>query len=171
MPTKCRGGLHQKKILAILTISTRLPWLLIVKKMNDQEIEQQLDVTLAALEFKFMISDVKDFLEFSEENIAWQYRRELQSIALQTNLDNDSQERLELEQSAEHRFKVSLPLRVRYSGLLSFVTSVEWSVKYLNGKTLEPIEKRGDKAKSTVKLLQALSEKAGLNCNSVITDY
>ena len=139
--------------------------------MNDLDIEQRLDVTLAALDFKSMISDVKDFLEFSEENIAWQYRRELQSIAHQTNMDNDLQERLDLEQSADHRFRVSLPLRVRYSALLLFVTSVEWSVKYLNENMLEPIETHQDKTNATVKILKTLSDRAGLEYNSLIADY
>ena len=36
-----------------------------------------------------------------------------------------------LEENAEFRFRVSLPLRVRYAAATSLVTSVEWSIRHL----------------------------------------
>jgi hypothetical protein len=88
-----------------------------------------LDTPIYAFDFQFMIGDVKDFLEFSESNIDWQCRRELQAIAHRNDLDDFPQGyRENLESGAEHRFKVSLPLRVRYGALLALTTSVEWSV-------------------------------------------
>jgi hypothetical protein len=50
--------------------------------------EKFLDTPIYALDFQFMIGDVKAFLEFSESNIEWQYRRELQAISHQ-NFDDD----------------------------------------------------------------------------------
>ena len=47
----------------------------------DFDLQKFLDTPIEAFDFQFMIGDVKDFLEFSESNIDWQYRRELQAIA------------------------------------------------------------------------------------------
>src|ERR1700723_2832186 len=104
--------------------------------MADFDPEKFLDTPTYAFDFQFMIGDVKDFLEFSESNIEWQYRRELQAISHRKDFDDlPLGYRDNLEQGAEHRFKVSLPLRVRYGALLAFTTSVEWSVKFLKSLT------------------------------------
>ncbi len=140
--------------------------------MTELNIDHLLDFTIDAMDFRFMIGDVKDFLEFSEQNIAWQHRRELQSIGLRADLKNEPDFRDSLEQSADHRFQVSLPLRVRYSALLSFVTSVEWSVEYLNRTAKEPVPKKnGDKLNHTVRVLRKLVTRVGLDATEEVADY
>lgn len=118
-----------------------------------------------------MISDVNDFLEFSEQNIDWQHRRELQSITLRTDLKDDPDYCDSLEQSADHRFKVSLPLRVRYSALLSFVTSVEWSVTYLSQSAVTSIPAKKNGVNRTIEILRELSQRVALNSTEIIADY
>lgn len=94
--------------------------------ISDFDPQKLLDTPIEAFDFQFMIGDVKDFLEFSESNIDWQYRRELQAIAHRKDFDDlPPGYHHHLEQNAEHRFKVSLPLRVRYGAVLAFTTSVE----------------------------------------------
>lgn len=94
--------------------------------MADFDLQKFLDTPIEAFDFQFMIGDVKDFLEFSESNIDWQYRHELQAIANGKDYDDFPPDyRHHLEQNAEHRFKVSLPLRVRYGAVLAFTTSVD----------------------------------------------
>jgi hypothetical protein len=67
-----------------------------------------LSTPIEAFDFQFMVVDVKDFLEFSESNIEWQYRRELQAIDHRNDLgDIPTGYRDHLEQNTEHRFKVS----------------------------------------------------------------
>ena len=139
--------------------------------MSQDDINRILDMTIDAMDFKFMIGDVKDFLTFSEENIAWQHRRELRSISLRSDLKEEPEYRDHLEQGADHRFQVSLPLRVRYSALLSFVTSVEWSAAYLNRSMRVPISPKKDGVNETVKILKALSSRASIVDNGVIADY
>lgn len=141
--------------------------------MSQSDIDRILDMTIDAMDFQFMIGDVKDFLTFSEENIAWQHRRELHSLALRPDLKEEPEYRDHLEQGADHRFQVSLPLRVRYSVLLSFVTSVEWSVAYLNRSLKVPFEPKTKKdgVNETVKILQELSSRADISAPDVIADY
>jgi hypothetical protein len=139
--------------------------------MSKLDTDRFLDMTIDALDFQFMVGDVKDFLAFSEENIAWQYRRERQALALRSDLKDDAEYRDHLEQGAQHRFEVSLPLRVRYSALISFVISVEWSILYLNRSLKSPIVTRRDGTNGTVQLLRGLSARAGVAAEEIIADY
>ena len=139
--------------------------------MADFDVDRFLDMTIDAMDFQFMIGDVKDFLAFSEENLAWQHKRELQSIRLQSWSEEDHWEQHQLEQGADHRFQVSLPLRVRYSALMSFVTSVEWSMAYLNRSMQEPVVDAKDGVNPTVKILRELSARAQLESAAVVADF
>jgi hypothetical protein len=124
------------------------------------------------MDFQFMVGDVRDFLSFSEENIAWQHRRELQSLALRADLKEDHVYRDHLERSADHRFQVSLPLRVRYSALMCFVTSVEWSVMYLNRALRVPFRPlKATGVNETVQTLRDLSSRIAIAATDVIDDY
>ena len=140
-------------------------------EVTDLGIDHVLDITIDAMDFQFMIGDVKDFLEFSEQNIAWQHRRELHSIALRHDLKDGPDYRDCLEQGVDHRFQVSLPLRVRYSALLSFITSVEWSVAYLNRVAKDTVPRRKDGLNHTVKVLRELATRVGLSITEEVADY
>lgn len=119
-----------------------------------------------------MIGDVKDFLEFSECNVDWQHRREMQAIAHRNDLDEFSPEyRSHLEQNADHRFKTSLPLRIRYGALLAFTTSVEWVVGYLNQSSVLHVPNDRDGANLTVKILRQFATRAAVESGGVIEDY
>lgn len=140
--------------------------------MADFDLQRFLDTPIEAFDFQFMIGDVKDFLEFSESNIEWQYRRELQAIASRKDLDDfPPGYRDHLEQNAEHRFKVSLPLRVRYGTLLAFTTSVEWAVGYLNKCAASPVTDDRDGTNLTVKTLREFATRAAIDASAVIDDY
>ncbi len=140
--------------------------------MAEFDIDKFLNSPIDALDFQFMIGDVKDFLEFSESNIDWQHRRELQAIALRSDFHEfppEYQERL--EQNADHRFKVSLPLRVRYAALLAFTTSVEWAVDHLNRTSHLPLSETRDGTNLTVKVLHQFTLRAAVDSGSVIENY
>ena len=140
--------------------------------MTEFDLQKFLDTPIDAFDFQFMIGDVKDFLEFSENNIDWQYRRELQSIAHHKDLDDFPHGyRDHLEQNAEHRFKVSLPLRVRYGAVLAFTTSVEWAVGYLNQSAMSPVSDARDGTNLTVKILRRFAAQAAIDAGAVIDDY
>lgn len=136
------------------------------------DLQRFLDTPIEAFDFQFMIGDVKDFLEFSESNIDWQYRRELQAIAHRKDIvDFPPGYRDHLEQNAEHRFKVSLPLRVRYGAVLAFTTSVEWAIGYLNKCAVSPAPDLRDGTNFTVKILRDFSSRASVDAEAAIDDY
>ncbi len=140
--------------------------------MTDFDPEKFLNEPIYALDFRFMIGDVEDFLEFSEANIEWQYRRELLSI----NHRHDAEDfepgyREHLETNAEHRFVVSLPLRVRYGALIAFITSVEWAIKYVVGQLSKPLSKVPKGKNTTVHQLFELEKLTGLSNTAPIQDY
>lgn len=138
----------------------------------DFDLKKFLDTPIDAFDFQFMIGDVKDFLEFSESNIDWQYRRELQAIAHHKDIDEfPPGYRDHLEQNTEHRFRVSLPLRVRYGALLAFTTSVEWAVGYLNKCAASSVVDDRDRTNLTVKTLREFAARAGIDASAVIDDY
>lgn len=142
--------------------------------MADFDLQKFLDTPIEAFDFQFMIGDVKDFLEFSESNIDWQYRRELQVIAHSKDYDDSPPDyRYHLEQNVEHRFKVSLPLRVRYGAVLAFTTSVDWAIGYLNKCAVSPVPvpDRKDKTNLTVKILRDFSVRGSVDAGAVIDDY
>jgi len=140
--------------------------------MADFDLQKFLDTPIEAFDFQFMIGDVKDFLEFSESNIDWQYRREMQAIAHRRDLDDfPPGYRDHLEQNAEHRLKVSLPLRVRYGAVLAFTTTVEWALGYLNKCAVSPVPDVRDGTNLTVKILRDFSAQASVDATAVIDDY
>lgn len=142
--------------------------------MLEFDIKKFLETPIDAFDFQFMIADVKDFLEFSESKIDLHYRNELQCIAHREDLDDFPPEyQYHLEQNADHRFKVRLPLRVRYGALLTFITSVEWAVALLNkcSKNPAPKKKKVDKTNLTVHILRQLSSSTCVDPRSVIDDY
>ncbi len=84
-----------------------------------------------------LLGDVEDFLDFSEANIEWQLKRELRRVETDNSTFDtgdphfDAQYRDQQLENVEYRFKVSLAQRVRYSGLTSLITSLEWSLLVL----------------------------------------
>lgn len=140
--------------------------------MPDFDPEKFLDTPIYASDFQFMVGDVKDFLQFSESNIEWRYRRELQAISQRKDVDDfPPGYREHLEQNAEHRFRVSLPLRVRYGAVLALTTSVEWSVRFLNMRAHTPVPEKRDGTNQTVRVLRELSARTQLSAQSTIDNY
>jgi hypothetical protein len=140
--------------------------------MIEFDVEKFLSTPIEAFDFQFMIGDVKDFLEFSEINIDLQYKRELQVIVERKDLDEYPIEYEDhLQRSIDHRFQVSLPLRVRYGALLAFVTSVEWAVDYLNRVAIVPLVQAKGKTNFTVRLLKHFTASVSLTSETTIEDY
>ncbi|SRR5258708_27240759 len=140
--------------------------------MSDFDAEKFLNEVHYAWGFQYMIGDVEDFLDFSEANIEWQYRRELQAIDREIRSGGFPDGYKEhLETNAEHRFKVSLPLRIRYAAVVTLATSVEWSVEYLIKTLKEPISAVTEQRNKTVHALFELSSRTSLGRTNVIQDY
>src|SRR5689334_8234085 len=82
--------------------------------MSETDLTDLLDQPIWAIDFQAMLGDVQDFLEFSEANIDWQYRSELQRIEREAKLgflkdeyaEHEESYKRHLVQTAEHRFTV-----------------------------------------------------------------
>ncbi|MBX9636240.1 MAG: hypothetical protein K2Q45_01660 [Nitrosomonas sp.] len=147
------------------------PTLVIIKAMSEFDPEEFLNTPIYAFDFQFMIGDVKDFLEFSENNIDLQYQQELQAISNRKDWDQFPPDYCEyLEEKINHRFRVSLPLRIRYGAVLALITSVEWSVKFLNMRAHSPVPEKPKQngTNHTVKVLRELSARTQLPAQSTI---
>ena len=73
--------------------------------MSDINLDRLLDEPIYAFDFQYMIGDVQGYLDFSENNIEWQYRTELQAISRRAETEDFPHGyREHLEDNAEHRF-------------------------------------------------------------------
>lgn len=130
------------------------------------------DQPIYAMDFQFMIGDVRDFLEYSENNLDRQYRDKIKNIRLHAERDDFPDTYQEhLEANAEHRFKVSLPLRVRYSAVVALTTSVEWSVDILARELRSELSSAPKYQNKTVHRLRELLKRAGDDSISVVGNY
>lgn len=140
--------------------------------MKDVDFERFLNEPIYASDFQYMIGDIEDFLDFYESNIEWLYKVELQSIRKRTELKEFPLGYGEhLEENAGHRFKVSLPLRVRYGAVIGLTTSVEWAVRFLVKRLREPVGKRPQGCNETVHNLFELHRSAGVGKTDTVSDY
>lgn len=140
--------------------------------MPDIDLERLLNEPIYAFDFQFMIGDIGDFLDFSETNMELQYGQELLSIKQQAEVEEfPNGYREHLETNAEHRFKVSLPLRVRYGAVIALATSVEWSVKFLTSRLRNPLMPTSKGQNDTVYALIEINKRTSSNKNDVISDY
>lgn len=143
--------------------------------MSNIDLDRLMNEPIYAFDFQFMIGDVQDYLDFSENNIERQYRSELQSIRRRAeagDFDEFPNGYVEhLESNTENRFRVSLSLRIRYGALLALVTAVEWSVAYLAINTVEPMGKEPKGRSKTIYMLEVLNDRTELGREDQIRDF
>lgn len=134
-------------------------------------LDRLLNEPIYAWDFRCMIGDVEDFLNFSECNIDWQFHRELQHINHRAEAEGFPEDyKKHLETNAEHRFKVSLPLRVRYGAVIALNTSVEWTVGFLGDHLQSPLSKP-KRCNKTVHGLHELQRLTGAGAANTVLDY
>lgn len=140
--------------------------------MINIDLERLLNEPIYAFDFQYMIGDVEVFLDFSESNIEWQYRRELRDIDRALNASDYPREYGEhLKDNAAHRFNVSLALRVRYAALVALTTSVEWSIQFLVERLKNPIGPKPKRCNETVHALRELQQRTGAGTADTVHDY
>ncbi|ALE55202.1 MULTISPECIES: hypothetical protein [Paraburkholderia] len=102
--------------------------------LTSEQLQHLLDEPIYSWDVCNLLSGTVDFLAFSESNLVWQRRRELQRARERANaLEFEPEDghllpqaREQIIESAELRFDIGLSQSVRYAGLISFVTAVEW---------------------------------------------
>lgn len=140
--------------------------------MPNFDLEEFLNRKHFAFSFGALIGDVEDFLEFSEQNIEWQRRTAIQAIHRTPDFDSFPEGYLDhLLTNAEHRFTMSLPMRLRYAALVALVTTVEWEGKVLGEYATFPIGKKPDRVNETVYILRAFETELSLGVGATIDDY
>ena len=140
--------------------------------MTNVDLERLLDEPIYASDFQYMIGDVENFLEFSECNMEQQYRHELQAIERRAEREELPEGYKEhLETNAEHRFRVTLPLRVRYGAVIALTPSVEWSIKFLAKALKEPISTKPKDRNEIVTALLELDKRTGVRKSKTVRDY
>jgi hypothetical protein len=135
--------------------------------MFNIDLDRLMKEPIYAFDFQFMIGDIQDYLDFSEGNIESHYLSELQSIKARSEAGDledipDYDYWSHLEDGAAHRFKVSLPLRIRYGALLALVTAVEWSMESFCQLLIVPVEKRPNEKNKTVHALEVMCKRVEL---------
>jgi hypothetical protein len=125
-----------------------------------------------ALDFQIMAGDLLDFLDTSEQNIEHLYHRECEEAqrrAMTAGLPDGYQ--AHIQANADHRFRVSLPLRVRYGALIGLTTTVEWAVKDLKRGIRDPLGKCPRGRNLTVHTLSALNARTRVGFDEAVLDY
>jgi hypothetical protein len=137
--------------------------------MAEFDPEKFLSEPIYAFDFEVMVGDLADFLEFSESNVEWQLRRELLSVQQQADREDfKSGYKEHLEANAEHRFKVSLPLRVRYGALVALIASVEWSVAFVVSRLKAPLPEKPKSVNPTVHALRELEARLSMGATEAL---
>jgi len=91
------------------------------------DIKEFLNKPMLIFDMETQFSDLLDFIEFSEHNIEWQKRGQLQHLKRESkrlNLDGD--EYFTKLQYIEYRYDINLVRKVRYGALIALVTSIQW---------------------------------------------
>lgn len=121
-----------------------------------------------ATDFGVMVSDVLDFLEFSERNIDWQYRSECQTLRRRA-LDDDYFDHLMT--NVAKRFTVSLPTRIRYSAIVGLITAVDWSAEFLAANALLKLPKSPPRTNRGLHVLKCFNERTSLGRDTTLQNY
>ncbi|HNY39891.1 MAG TPA: hypothetical protein PKJ41_05835 [Bryobacteraceae bacterium] len=127
--------------------------------------------TYYSLDFQILAGDLVDFLETAERGLDIRYHENRARIETSSSDVDVPGYREHLLENLEHRFKISLPLRVRYGALIGFTTAVEWAAVTLNSALKDPIEPPTKRTKDIVRILSRLDEKIGLGCEKVIGNF
>lgn len=115
--------------------------------MAQLDIEKLLNQTFFSIDTSSLLLGIIDFLEFSEHNLSWQRQRDIRRAEAEGDATELSPEdehltgqyRAHLIQNQEYRFDVSLSQRIRYAGLVAFVTTIEWCSKALSNRLVREI--------------------------------
>jgi hypothetical protein len=133
--------------------------------MANRDLASVIDQTLFGIDTLTMLGDVEDFIAFSEINIDWQKHRELRRA--EKECDDAEFDDAQLKASyrdqrlegVEFRFEASLKQRVRYSALITLITTIEWTLLALKNRSAFSFPKKPNKKNEVVHVLSVLNQK------------
>ncbi|MDA8351517.1 MAG: hypothetical protein M0038_22465 [Pseudomonadota bacterium] len=138
-----------------------------VMPITPDELQRLLDEPIYSWDVSTLLSGIVDFLEFSEQNLTWQRRREIRRAEQEAEeLDfgpDDAhllpEARRQLVESAELRFDIGLSQSVRYAGVIAYVTSIEWCMELFSARLSSPLPKKPRCKNKAVHILEHINTK------------
>jgi len=134
-----------------------------------------LDQTFFGLDTLSMLSDVEDFIEFSESNIGWQKHRELRRAEQECNdteFDDprdEAQYRDQILEGVKFRFEISLTQRVRYAALVALITTIEWVLLTLKKRRAFEFPQKPEGRSDAIHILSVFNSMGTLGLEQEIT--
>lgn len=148
-------------------------------QLTNEELEQLLSQPMYAWDICTMLSGVVDYLEFSEDNLSWQKKRDIERAksegdnaifeAKHQHLAGDY--RLQLIEAAEYRFDVTLSQSVRYGGLTAFITTIELCAKTFEKSLINKYTKAPDGENEHAYLLSTLNNETNAGHQKEIENF
>ncbi len=145
-------------------------------ELSKEEMDRLLNQPIYSWDTSQMLGEVISFLEFSEENLAWQYRRELRKAdeeskaAFPPGHEHYHSYRQHLLGNVEYGFDVSLSQRIRYAGLVAFLTTVEWFAKAMKRRLPETVSLPKEVENENINVLQYLNSRISAGFDERIAD-
>lgn len=127
---------------------------------SPMELEKFLNKPMFIFDLETQFSDLLDFIEFSEYNIEWQKRSQLQRLRREANLLKfDSDEYFSKLQSIQYRFDINLTRKVRYGSLIALVISIQWIIDSIKNKLTWHIKKKPKNVNISVHIITEILDK------------
>lgn len=135
--------------------------------LKPEALQKLLDEPIYSWDVSTLLSGIVDFLEFSERNLNWQRRREIQRARQEAEELDFGPEyahllpeaRRQLVESAELRFDIGLSQSVRYAGVVAYVTSIEWCMELFSARLSAPAPSRPRHKNEAVHILEHINTK------------
>jgi hypothetical protein len=135
--------------------------------LTPDEPRRLLEEPIYSWDVSTLLSGVVDFLEFSERNLDWQRRREIERARQEAEaLDFGPEDadllpsaRRQLVESAELRFDIGLSQSVRYAGVVAYITSVEWCMTLFADRLSAPASRTPTGKNTAVHILEHINTK------------
>ncbi len=135
--------------------------------LTPNELQKLLEEPIYSWDVSTLLSGIVDFLEFSERNLNWQRRREIQRARQEAEeLDFGPEDahllpeaRRQLVESAELRFDIGLSQSVRYAGVAAYVTSIEWCMELFSARLSAPAPTKPGRKNKAVHILEHINTK------------
>jgi hypothetical protein len=145
--------------------------------MINADLQKLLDTPIDVLDQLSIFSDVMQFMEFSEQNMEWMKRVELQRVEREMKhvstkeLENWHSLLTHKRDSVLFRFDVALPMRVRYASLTSLIATIEWSIAILARKATFNLTKTPKGKNEAAHLISIFANRCGLNLRQQLAEF
>src|SRR5437762_1823135 len=112
--------------------------------LSKEQLERILSQPIYSWDTSHMLGEVLSFLRFAEQNLASEREQEMRraeeesKAAFPPGHEYHHSYRQHLIDNVEYGFDVSLSQRIRYAGLVAFLTTVEWFAKAMKRRFRKP---------------------------------